>query len=216
MKNALPLWKSSKVKLGLRGYFCLCSEALISLLRLNTACIPTTALYLSRPTWPPRSPNKNFSKVSKSLLGSEWRPSPEVEDLWRPDSTSDNLTSVLMFFFSLSTWHARGCRLWKTKIQTAGPWWQLALTNVSMSGVTFRAGAIFQPFLIIKPSVSDPLSAAHGPFVSFQRCRTERNVKTNKHKNCFHQDCPPAEPSCPTRSTSIYSIEPAEKLLLLL
>lgn len=63
----------------------------------------------------------------------------------------------------------------------------------SLSGVTFRSSAIFQPFLIIKPSVSDLLSAAHGPFVSLLRGRTEKCVKINRHKNCFHQDCPSAQ-----------------------
>lgn len=48
-KSAPPLWKSFNVKLGLRGYFCW--RALISLLKLSTACILTTALYLSRPAW---------------------------------------------------------------------------------------------------------------------------------------------------------------------
>lgn len=48
-KNAPPLWKSSKVKLGLRGYFCLCSQALIRLLRLNLCMHPNNSV-LSKQT----------------------------------------------------------------------------------------------------------------------------------------------------------------------
>lgn len=40
-------------------------------------------------------------------------------------------------------------------------------TDVTVSEVTVRSSAILQPFLIIKPSVSDLLRAAHATFVSF-------------------------------------------------
>lgn len=156
-----PLRKSSKVKLGLRGYFCLCSQALISLLRFYTACIPKAALYLSRPVWP-TDYKHSTQETSKSHHSLDEAPRITFTLILGGGGMIYNILYV--------------CCPSNAEVQAAK-----AVT------VAFRSRDTFQPFLIIKPPVSHLLSAACGPFVSLMRCRRKKKSQNKQAQNLLPQ-----------------------------